>query len=689
MMKKIILVLLMLSPLCLLAQERTADENGLWGFMENGRWVVEPKYDDVGEFSNNMAAVCMAGKWGYVNRDGVQVIPYKFEYAGEFTSHLAPVSMMGKFGYVDKRGNVVIPYKFDGARPFHEGYAAVSIAGKWGFIDTDGNQTIPFQYEGVSDFHEGLAELLPDGNRKSSRGNKTWRDFPTVKYWMKQLEKVKSEDYKGSMKLENVEKNLALNIEIGKKLYGDGEAGVDGGKSEGFIDYEGNFYADSDDYVPPFSVYAKRVIEEKVNLWQQKGKYEKTADWQARVNDANRKIFIDSLYSVAQNDYIAFRSSRMEDSQTLVNYDADNEVFLITDAEFGDLLVQVPIEYAPDFEAGFDSMDKDMRYYLNGDHLALAEVVYNLGGHEFRYSSQADLRYTELDIEYNFEPVDIEVESPALYADRGSQTISRSNVSIGVSDVDTDIPQASSENDRTFVVILANENYNTESRVEYAHNDGEVFSRYCNKTLGIPESNIRVVFDATLNNIRAQVDWLSKVGEAYGGDARLMFYYAGHGIPDESSKEAYILPVDGYGSNVATGYKLSELYAQLSAIPSSSTLVFLDACFSGANRDDQMLASVRGIAVRVKKEVPQGNLVIFSAAQGDETALPYNEQGHGMFTYFLLKKLQETGGNVSLGDLSDYVTDQVRKMSVVTKSKPQTPTVSAGVSISDWRSIKL
>ena len=668
-MKKIILVLLMLSPICLLAQERTADENGLWGFMENGRWVIEPKYDDVGEFSNNMAAVCMAGKWGYVNRDGVQVIPYKFEYAGEFTSHLAPVSMMGKFGYVDKRGNVVIPYKFDGARPFHEGYAAVSIAGKWGFIDVDGNQTIPFKFAQVADFSEGLAGVFSKRNVKSERAK---RDTESNLSALSLGFLIKNKD--------NQKVTSAATGKGGSKELE---------RCDGYVDYDGNWYADRNDYVPPFSVYAKRVIEEKVNLWQQKGKYEKTADWQARVNDANRKIFIDSLYSVAQNDYIAFRSSRMEDSQTLVNYDADNEVFLITDAEFGDLLVQVPIEYAPDFEAGFDSMDKDMRYYLNGDHLALAEVVYNLGGHEFRYSSQADLRYTELDIEYNFEPVDIEVESPALYADRGSQTISRSNVSIGVSDVDTDIPQASSENDRTFVVILANENYNTESRVEYAHNDGEVFSRYCNKTLGIPESNIRVVFDATLNNIRAQVDWLSKVGEAYGGDARLMFYYAGHGIPDESSKEAYILPVDGYGSNVATGYKLSELYAQLSAIPSSSTLVFLDACFSGANRDDQMLASVRGIAVRVKKEVPQGNLVIFSAAQGDETALPYNEQGHGMFTYFLLKKLQETGGNVSLGDLSDYVTDQVRKMSVVTKSKPQTPTVSAGVSISDWRSIKL
>ena len=669
-MRRFILSLLILCPVCLIAQERAMDDEGKWGFMENGRWVIEPKYDDVGEFSNNMAAVCMAGKWGYVNRDGVQVIPYKFEYAGEFTSHLAPVSMMGKFGYVDKRGNVEIPYKFDGARPFHEGYAAVCIAGKWGFIDVDGNQTIPFKFAQVTDFSEGLAGVFSKRNVKSERAK---RDTESNLSALLLGFLIKNKD--------NQKVTSAATGKGGSKKLE---------RCDGYVDYDGNWYADRNDYVPPFSVYAKRVIEEKVNLWQQKGKYEKTADWQARVNDASRKIFIDSLYSVVQNDYIAFRSSRMEDSQTLVNYDADNEVFLITDAEFGDLLVQVPIEYAPDFEAGFDSMDKDMRYYLNGDHLALAEVVYNLGGHEFRYSSQADLRYTELDIEYNFEPVDIEVEPSALYADnKGTQTVSRSNVFVGVSDVDTNIPQSQEDNDRTFVVILANENYNTESRVEYAHNDGEVFSRYCKKALGIPESNIRVVFDATLNNIRAQVDWLSKVGEAYGGEARLMLYYAGHGIPDESSKEAYILPVDGYGSNVATGYKLSELYAQLSAIPSSSTLVFLDACFSGANRDDQMLASVRGIAVRVKKEVPQGNLVIFSAAQGDETALPYNEQGHGMFTYFLLKKLQETGGNVSLGDLSDYVTDQVRKMSVVTKSKPQTPTVSTGVSISDWRSIKL
>jgi hypothetical protein len=38
--------------------------------------------------------------------------------------------------------------------------------------------------------------------------------------------------------------------------------------------------------------------------------------------------------------------------------------------------------------------------------------------------------------------------------------------------------------------------------------------------------------------------------------------------------------------------------------------------------------------------MPQGNMVVFSAAQGDETAYPNNDEKHGMFTYFLLKKLQ-------------------------------------------------
>ena len=121
-------------------------------------------------------------------------------------------------------------------------------------------------------------------------------------------------------------------------------------------------------------------------------------------------------------------------------------------------------------------------------------------------------------------------------------------------------------------------------------------------------------------------------------------------------------------------------------------LVFLDACFSGAQRDDEhrMLASARGVALRANKEMPQGNMVIFSAASGDETAFPYTEKGHGLFTYYLLKKLQETQGDVTLSELSDYVTERVRQQSVVTNRKSQTPNVSASLSMDGvWQEMRI
>lgn len=143
------------------------------------------------------------------------------------------------------------------------------------------------------------------------------------------------------------------------------------------------------------------------------------------------------------------------------------------------------------------------------------------------------------------------------------------------------------------------------------------------------------------------------------------------------------------GNDVSTGYSLDKLYDDLSSKPAKSVVVFLDACFSGAKRDGGMLASARGVAIKAKQNAPKGNMVVLSASQGDETAYPYKGKGHGMFTYYLLKKLQETKGDVSLGELSDYVTSEVKKQSIVVNGKMQTPLVSPSSSATDWRNWKL
>lgn len=258
------------------------------------------------------------------------------------------------------------------------------------------------------------------------------------------------------------------------------------------------------------------------------------------------------------------------------------------------------------------------------------------------------------------------------------------------SDVDLDIPITQLKQENTFALIIANENYHEVTKVPNAINDGIVFGEYCEKTLGIPQSNIKILTDGTLNNIKRQINWISQVMDAFQGEASVIIYYAGHGIPNESNGLAYLLPVDGYGNDISTGYSLEDLYTEIGNKPAKSVVVLLDACFSGANRGDGMLTSARGVAIKAKQNAPIGNMLVMSAAQGDETAYPYEEKGHGMFTYYLLKKLQETKGDVTLGELSDYIVTEVKRRSIIINGKLQTPAVNPAVSLHDsWRNLKL
>ena len=237
------------------------------------------------------------------------------------------------------------------------------------------------------------------------------------------------------------------------------------------------------------------------------------------------------------------------------------------------------------------------------------------------------------------------------------------------SDVDIAIPKLTQNSENTFAVIIANENYEEESQVEFALNDGEIFKIYCQDVLGLPETNIHYRENATLNNILAGLDWMKQISFVFGKEAKFIFYYAGHGIPDEASGDSYLLPVDGRGNMLATGYSLKKLYDTLGGLDVKSITVFMDACFSGSVRNGGMMTSARGVVIKAKQTAPKGNMIVLSAAQGDETAYPYKEKGHGLFTYYLLKKMQETKGDVTLGELTEYVIDQVGKKSILINKK--------------------
>ena len=438
-----------------------------------------------------------------------------------------------------------------------------------------------------------------------------------------------------------------------------------------------------------FSSFARNYVEQFVNEWQKKGEYEKTADWQVRVNEQKRQQKIVELTKQAQVAYLGLYANNIKDDFTIGKYDPDHETFLIESKIGGKLLVPVPIAKAENFKNRFTECSKKPSYFIQNDGIGLAKCEFRLSQNEvYTFNNQASLNYSIAQVEYNFDPINI--NPVASENNRGKQTISTISLNVGKSDVDVDIPVNSTNNDKTFAVIISNENYQNEKKVDFANNDGWMFKEYCQKTLGIPSKNIPYKADATSNNIKYELNWIKQVAEAYSNEANVIFYFAGHGVPDEYSKEAYLLPIDAISSDVSTGISLKTLYKNLGDMPANKVLVFLDACFSGALRGNGMLASARGVAIKSKIDEPQGNMIVFSAASGQETAYPYKTKNHGMFTYFVLKKMKESKGNMTLDELSNYVITNVKQQSIVVNGKSQTPTVTTSMSVSDsWKNLRL
>lgn len=260
----------------------------------------------------------------------------------------------------------------------------------------------------------------------------------------------------------------------------------------------------------------------------------------------------------------------------------------------------------------------------------------------------------------------------------------------GESDIDRYVPERARNNHNTFALVIANENYTRMSKVPYALNDGTSFVNYCKYTLGLPDTNITFVKDATYGNINEGLAWLNDIDDVFEGDMNVLVYYAGHGFPDEATREAYIVPVDAGAATPSSCYKLNNIYKNLGKLKAENVKVFLDACFSGATRTDDMIAEARGVALKPEEETLGGNICVLSATSDDQTAWQYEAEGHGLFTYFLLKKIKETGGNVTMGELSDYVTENVKKVSTVVNRKRQTPSVNISMLVNNnWRKWKL
>jgi hypothetical protein len=261
------------------------------------------------------------------------------------------------------------------------------------------------------------------------------------------------------------------------------------------------------------------------------------------------------------------------------------------------------------------------------------------------------------------------------------------------SSVDKNIPFFPVKNQNRIALIIGNEDYsgnlNAEINVAYAVNDAAIFRQYAINTMGVSESNVYFASNATSGEMRRLIDLTAKLLEKIGPKSELIFYYAGHGLPDESTRVPYLIPVDVDGTNLTAAIKLSDIYSKFGNSGAGKITVFLDACFSGGGRN-QGLVAARGVRMKAVTEEITGNMVVFSASSGEQSALPYNREKHGLFTYYLLKALQETSGDINYEQLAESVRKGVSVSSLRENGKEQDPNVNTSQAVEEkWKTWKI
>ncbi len=250
-----------------------------------------------------------------------------------------------------------------------------------------------------------------------------------------------------------------------------------------------------------------------------------------------------------------------------------------------------------------------------------------------------------------------------------------------ISDVDNLPSVKFRSNPKAYAIVIGIEQYRQKlPRADYATRDAQTVMEYLTQVLGYPEENV-----ITLLNDRALKSDIEKYFEKWLGnnveqDGTVFVFYSGHGAPNPKTADAYIVPYDGDPSFIdETGYSLRRMYAALGKLPAKEIIVALDSCFSGAGGRSVIAKGSRPLVMNLQANtVIPTNMTVLSASAGDQASSTYDEKGHGLFTYFMLKGIKNEDvvrrdGSIKVNDLYSYVKPQVERIARKQYNNEQTP----------------
>ena len=222
--------------------------------------------------------------------------------------------------------------------------------------------------------------------------------------------------------------------------------------------------------------------------------------------------------------------------------------------------------------------------------------------------------------------------------------------------------------------------------VEFALNDARTMKKYLLNVLGYREGNIIFIENAK----KSDLDLCFGTSDVFQGklfnyvkenQSDVFIYYSGHGEPDFQGKKCYLIPLDADPNYVRiNGYPLDLLYKNLEKVPAKSMTIVLDACFSGGSQQGMIIKNASPMYIDIKAHLLGENLNLLTSSEGDQISSWYPEGKHSLFTYYVLRALRgeadlNKNRKVTLGELKNYLSEQVTYMARRKYGREQTPIV--------------
>ncbi len=129
-----------------------------------GQLVIEDIYDGVREFSEDLAATNLKGRWGYIDRLGQIKITHEFRSAYAFKNGIARVQDFDKkYWFIDRQGKKLNSTGFDTAYDCLDDLIRVRTAQGYNYINLNGDTLLTDYLDGAKDFKRELSIVQRDG----------------------------------------------------------------------------------------------------------------------------------------------------------------------------------------------------------------------------------------------------------------------------------------------------------------------------------------------------------------------------------------------------------------------------------------------------------------------------------------------------------------------------------------------